>query len=74
MCAPQELHSELKKVQAELSKYGHVNKKALDQFSNFTEQQQDLKLRRDEVEKSCEHQTAKGAGRAASKCTYLPAG
>lgn len=49
----QELHSELKKVQAELNKYGHVNKKALDQFSNFTDQQQDLKRRREEVEQSC---------------------
>jgi structural maintenance of chromosome 3 (chondroitin sulfate proteoglycan 6) len=50
----QELHSELKKVQGELSKYSHVNKKALDQFSNFTEQQQSLKLRVDEMEEGCE--------------------
>lgn len=50
----QELHSELKKVQGELSKYSHVNKKALDQFSNFTEQQQSLKMRLDEAEEGCE--------------------
>lgn len=49
----QELHSELKKVQAELSKYTHVNKKALDQFANFTEQMDELGRRREEVNLSC---------------------
>lgn len=49
----QELHSELKKVQSELAKYTHVNKKALDQFANFTEQMDELGRRRDEVNLSC---------------------
>lgn len=50
----QELHSDLKKVQAELSKYTHVNKKALDQFTNFTEQMDELGRRREEVIVACE--------------------
>jgi structural maintenance of chromosome 3 (chondroitin sulfate proteoglycan 6) len=50
----QELHSALKKVQGELSKYSHVNKKALDQFVNFTEQRQELSRRVDEVQQSGE--------------------
>eukprot|EP00879_Flechtneria_rotunda_P012761 GHRR01013325.1.p1 GENE.GHRR01013325.1~~GHRR01013325.1.p1 ORF type:complete len:1111 (+),score=537.85 GHRR01013325.1:324-3656(+) len=49
---PRELHSALKKVQAELSKYGHVNKKALDQYVNFTEQREDLNRRRNEIQQS----------------------
>jgi structural maintenance of chromosome 3 (chondroitin sulfate proteoglycan 6) len=49
---PQELHSALKKVQGELAKYSHVNKKALDQFVNFTEQRQELSRRVDEVQQS----------------------
>jgi structural maintenance of chromosome 3 (chondroitin sulfate proteoglycan 6) len=52
----QELHSDLKKVQAELSKYTHVNKKALDQFTNFTEQMDELGRRREEVNVACEGQ------------------
>ncbi len=52
-CITQELHSDLKKVQAELSKYTHVNKKALDQFTNFTEQMEELSRRREEVILSC---------------------
>eukprot|EP00878_Enallax_costatus_P007647 GHUV01008006.1.p1 GENE.GHUV01008006.1~~GHUV01008006.1.p1 ORF type:complete len:1195 (+),score=501.93 GHUV01008006.1:213-3797(+) len=47
-----ELHSALKKVQAELSKYSHVNKKALDQFTNFTEQREELTRRVNEVRQS----------------------
>ncbi|KAF6265896.1 RecF/RecN/SMC [Scenedesmus sp. NREL 46B-D3] len=49
-----ELHSALKKVQGELAKYSHVNKKALDQFANFTEQRQELTRRVDEVQQSGE--------------------
>jgi structural maintenance of chromosome 3 (chondroitin sulfate proteoglycan 6) len=41
-------------VQGELAKYSHVNKKALDQFVNFTEQRQELSRRVDEVQQSGE--------------------
>lgn len=61
MCAVclclQELHSALKKVQAELSKYGHVNKKALDLYAHFTEQLDDLERRRQEDQLSCEFES-----------------
>lgn len=50
----QELHSALKKVQSELSKYSRVNKKALDQFTNFTEQKEELTRRVNEVRQSGE--------------------
>ena len=50
----QELHSALKKVQAELGQYSHVNKKALDQYVNFTEQREELDRRRQEVQQSGE--------------------
>jgi structural maintenance of chromosome 3 (chondroitin sulfate proteoglycan 6) len=52
MSSAQELHSALKKVQGELSKYSHVNKKALDQFVNFTEQREQLDRRQQDVEES----------------------
>lgn len=42
----------LKKVQQQLSKYGHVNKKALDQFVNFTEQKEELARREAEISQS----------------------
>jgi structural maintenance of chromosome 3 (chondroitin sulfate proteoglycan 6) len=48
----QELRAALKKVQGELAKYSHVNKKALDQFVNFTEQRQELSRRVEEVQQS----------------------
>lgn len=48
----QELHSALKKVQVELAKYSHVNKKALDQYVNFTEQREELNRRQQEVQQS----------------------
>lgn len=50
----QVLHSALKKVQAELSKYSRVNKKALDQFTNFTEQREELTRRVNEVRQAGE--------------------
>jgi hypothetical protein len=50
----QELHASLKKVQQQLSKYGHVNKKALDQFVNFTEQKEELARREAEISQSGE--------------------
>lgn len=51
----QELHSALKKFQAELSQYSHVNKKALDQFTNFTEQREELTRRVVEIRQSGAH-------------------
>jgi len=39
-------------VQQQLSKYGHVNKKALDQFVNFTEQKEELARREAEISQS----------------------
>lgn len=48
----QELHAALKKVQGELAAYSHVNKKALDQVANFTEQREDLIRRRQEIDLS----------------------
>lgn len=54
----QELHSALKKVQAELSKYGHVNKKALDLYAHFTEQLDDLERRRQEDQLSCRFESS----------------
>lgn len=48
----QELHTALKRVQNELAKYSHVNKKALDQYVNFTEQRENLDRRRQEIEES----------------------
>ncbi|WIA11815.1 hypothetical protein OEZ85_011905 [Tetradesmus obliquus] len=47
-----ELHAALRKVQGELGKYSSVNKKALDQFVNFTEQRQELSRRVEEVTQS----------------------
>ncbi|KAF8071065.1 SMC3 [Scenedesmus sp. PABB004] len=47
-----ELHASLKRVQGELAGYGHVNKKALDQYANFTEQREELARRVTEVTQS----------------------
>lgn len=47
-----ELHSLLHKVQGQLSKFSHVNKKALDQYVNFTEQREELARRQTELNKS----------------------
>lgn len=44
-----ELHKLLSKVQKDLGKYGSVNKKALDQYVNFTEQREALRLRQEDV-------------------------
>jgi structural maintenance of chromosome 3 (chondroitin sulfate proteoglycan 6) len=42
----------LKEVKAKLKGFTHVNKKALDQYVNFTEQQQELQKRKDEVDEA----------------------
>jgi hypothetical protein len=45
----QDLHRARSGVQESLSRYAHVNRKALDQYVNFTEQREELHRRRDEV-------------------------
>eukprot|EP00898_Chlorokybus_atmophyticus_P004172 jgi/Chlat1/4756/Chrsp308S04740 len=49
-----ELHKMLHKTNEELKKYSHVNKKALDQYVNFTEQRDELLQRHAENTKSDE--------------------
>lgn len=44
------LMKKLKKANQKLQKYAHVNKKALDQFLNFTEQRETLTRRREELD------------------------
>ncbi|KAK9866710.1 hypothetical protein WJX84_008069 [Apatococcus fuscideae] len=46
--SPKELHKLLHKCQGQLSKYGSVNQKALDQYVNFTEQREELTQRQTE--------------------------
>jgi len=48
-------------VQQQLSKYGHVNKKALDQFVNFTEQKEELARREAEISQSGEGSSSKAS-------------
>jgi structural maintenance of chromosome 3 (chondroitin sulfate proteoglycan 6) len=45
---------ELKRVNSELKKYSHVNKKAYDQFVNFSEQRESLLARKDEIDRGAE--------------------
>ena len=49
-CPPQ-LWKKLHQCNEELKKYSHVNKKALDQFVNFSEQKEKLMKRKDELDK-----------------------
>ena len=49
-----QLMAQLDKCRAELAKLGHVNKKALEQFTHFSEQQEKLTKRREELDKSLE--------------------
>ena len=46
---PKDLHRDPSRVQGELGAYAHVNRKALDQYANFTEQREELRRRREEV-------------------------
>lgn len=39
------LHKQLEKVAADLAKFGSVNRKALDQYTSFTEQREELSRR-----------------------------
>jgi structural maintenance of chromosome 3 (chondroitin sulfate proteoglycan 6) len=45
-----DLHKILHKCNEELKKYSHVNKKALDQYVNFTEQREELQKRQAELD------------------------
>lgn len=45
-----ELHKMLHKCNEELKQFSHVNKKALDQYVNFTEQREELKKRQAELD------------------------
>jgi len=47
----QQLFKKLEKANNELKKYSHVNKKALDQFVNFSEQQEKLRTRKEELDR-----------------------
>lgn len=48
----QQLLKQIHKVGEELKKYSHVNKKAFEQYSNFTKQRDSLIQRRDELDAS----------------------
>jgi len=48
------LMEELNSVNTKLKEYSHVNKKAYDQFVNFSEQRESLLKRKDEVDKGAE--------------------
>lgn len=50
--AVKDLHRALQQCHEAIKKFSHVNKKALDQFLQFTEQREDLSRRHEEVETS----------------------
>ena len=45
-----ELHKMLHKCNEQLQQFSHVNKKALDQYVNFTEQREELQKRQAELD------------------------
>ena len=49
-----ELEKELERVNKELKKYSHVNKKAFDQYVNFNDQRESLLKRKDELDRGAE--------------------
>lgn len=49
--SPGQLFRKLEQCNTELKKYSHVNKKALDQFVNFSEQKEKLIKRQDELDR-----------------------
>ncbi len=49
-----QLMQELEKINKELKQYSHVNKKAYDQFVNFSEQRESLLIRKDEIDRGAE--------------------
>lgn len=48
------LHSRLRRVAHDLQKYSHVNKKAMEQFKNFTQQRESLLERKGELDNGYE--------------------
>ena len=50
----QHLMKSLEKVNKKLKKYSHVNKKAFDQFVNFSEQQESLLKRKEELDRGAD--------------------
>jgi structural maintenance of chromosome 3 (chondroitin sulfate proteoglycan 6) len=49
-----DLEKELERVNKKLKKYSHVNKKAFDQYVNFSEQRESLIKRKEELDKGAE--------------------
>lgn len=49
-----QLFNKLDQANRELKKYSHVNKKALDQFVNFSEEKEKFMKRKDELDKAYE--------------------
>lgn len=49
-----QIMKKLHKVKESLSKFAHVNKKAFEQYNNFTKQRDDLLKRREELDASAE--------------------
>jgi len=47
-----QLFNKLDECNNELKKYSHVNKKALDQFVNFSDQKEKLIKRKDELDRA----------------------
>lgn len=58
-CLITQLWKKLHQCNEELKKYSHVNKKALDQFVNFSEQKEKLMKRKEELDKGYQVPIAK---------------
>ncbi|KAJ3330378.1 Structural maintenance of chromosomes protein 3 [Blyttiomyces sp. JEL0837] len=54
MATAKQLLARLHKVNEGLKKYGHVNKKAFEQYNNFTKQRDSLNQRKDELDSSAQ--------------------
>lgn len=51
---PHQLLKKLHTIQTSLKKYTHVNKKAFEQYSNFTKQRDSLEKRKEELDTSAQ--------------------
>ena len=51
VCVFKQLWKKLQKCNTELKKYSHVNKKALEQFVNFSERKETLTSRKDQLDR-----------------------
>ena len=51
LCVCKQLWKKLQKCNTELKKYSHVNKKALEQFVNFSERKETLTSRKDQLDR-----------------------